>query len=144
MGKTNKTRLYILIGLTILSAAIFILAVIPNSPFIGNNICMDNEKAEKMYTSTDIKAKNKFIEKRNTDCKELLKYSEKPKNTFDQLDTCNMIDSVIDASNHYNELHKNNKFAVNKEIHYLKKNIKKYNYCPQYEDVVKELDKISQ
>lgn len=142
MGKTNKTRLYILIGLTIISAAIFILTIIPNSPFVGNNLCMDKEKAEKMYASTDINAKNKFIEKRNTQCKELFKYAEKPKNTYEQLDTCNMVDAAIDASNHYIELHKNDKRAVSEEVRYLKQNIKKYNYCPQYEDVIKELNKI--
>lgn len=141
MAKTNKTRLYILIGLTIASAIFLVLAIIPNSPLVGNNICMDTEKAAKMYASTDLKAKTKYIEKRNNQCKDLLRYAQKPKDTFEQLDNCNMLDSVIDASNHYVELHKNNSKLANEELRYLKFHIKNYKYCPQYEEVVKGLNK---
>ena len=141
MNKTNKTRFYILIGLTIISGLFLVLTLIPNSPFVKSNDCMNIEKAAKMYASKDLTARAKFIEDRNNQCKELLQYAQKPKDTFEQLDNCNMVDSVLDASKHYMELHKRDSKLVNDELRFLRANIKKYNYCPQYEDVVKELNK---
>ncbi len=139
--KNSNTRLGVLIVLTILSAVFFVLTIIPNSPFIKTNICMENEKAEQMYKSKNETAKNNFIEKRNEDCKTLLKYAKEPKTTFEKIDTCNMVDSVVDASNHYIELHVKNKHLVKDELKYLAKNVKKYNYCPQYNSVVEEINK---
>ena len=141
MAQQNKTRLYVLIGLTIVSAIFLILTLIPNSPFISTNNCMDTDKAAKMYSSANIKEKNKFIEDRNKQCKELFQYAEKPKDTYEQLDTCSMVDSVIDASKHYMELHKDNKAEVRAELRFLKKNITRYDYCPQYAEVVDYLNK---
>lgn len=141
MDKTNKTRFYILVGLTIVSALFLVLTLIPNSPFVKSNDCMNTEKAVKMYASSDLSARAKYIETRNTQCKELLKYAQKPKDTYEQLDNCNMVDSVLDASRHYIEFHKKDSKLVNDELRFLKANIKNYNYCPQYEDVVKELNK---
>lgn len=140
MAQQNKTRLYVLIGLAILSAIFFILVIIPNSPLIPANTCMDTEKAEKMYASSNIKERNTYIEKRNSHCKELFKYAEKPKDTYERLDNCNMVDSVLDASKHYMDLHKDNKAEVRSELKFLNQNIKKYNYCPQYVEVVNYLD----
>ncbi len=51
-----------------------------------------------------------------------------------------MIDSVIDASKHYIELHQGDKDLIHKEVVYLADNIKKYTFCPQYEDVAKYLN----
>ena len=126
--------------MTILSAIFFVLTIIPNSPFIKSNICMDNEKAEKMYTSSNITAKNKFIETRNNDCKELLKYAKEPTTAAEYIDICNMVDSVIDSTNHYIDLHKGNKRLIRDELNYISENVRKYNFCPQYQDVVKELN----
>ena len=135
MSQKNNTRLYTLIVLTIISAIFFILTIIPNSPIVSNNnACMDNEKALKMYASADINEKTKYIEKRNSQCKELIKYV-KPESTYEKLDACNMVDSVMDASKHYMDLHKNEKSAVRSELMFLAKNVKKYNYCPQYNEV---------
>ena len=88
---------------------------------------MENEKAEQMYDSKNDSAKKDFIEKRNEDCKTLLKYAKEPVTTFDKIDTCNMVDSVVDASNHYIKLHNKDKLLVKNELNYLSKNIKKYN-----------------
>jgi len=135
MAQKNQTRLYTLIILTIISGLFFILTIIPNSPLVSHNDCMDKAKAEQMYKSANIKEKTEFIEKRNSQCKEMLKYAEEPKDTYAQIDTCNMVDSVMDASKHYMALHKDNKALIRSELKYLAANIKKYNYCPQYNDV---------
>ena len=135
MQQKNNTRLYTLIALTIMSAIFFILTIIPNSPFVNtNNACMDNEKAQKMYASNDINERTKYIEKRNSQCRELVKYV-KPESTYEKLDACNMVDSVMDASKHYMDLHKTEKNTVRRELLFLAENVKKYNYCPQYNEV---------
>lgn len=139
MDNKNK-RLAILIVLVILSSIFFVLTIIPNSPFISTNSCTDNERAEKMYASKNIAAKNKFIEKRNADCKTMLKYAKTPVTLYEKIDTCNMVDSVVDASNHYTAIHMNDKGLVKSELKYLRKNIKPYDFCPQYNDVIKALD----
>ena len=137
--KNSNLRLIILIVLTIASGIFFILTVIPSSPFVNKNICMENDKAAKIMASSDVKTKTAFIEKRNNDCKSLLKYAQQPKSIYDRIDTCNMVDSVIEASNSYMGLHKGNNALINGELDYLTKNVAKYSYCPQYQDVVKAL-----
>ena len=135
MAEKKNTRLITLIILTIISAIFFIITIIPNSPIVSHNDCMNKQKAEKMYASKDLNAKNEFIDERNDQCKEMLKYAEKPKDTFSEIDTCNMVDSVMDASKQYIGLHKSDKTAVRNELLFLANNLKKYNYCPQYNDV---------
>lgn len=141
-AQPNKTRLYVLIVLTILSALFLILTLIPNSPLVTSNDCMDTAKAKKMYDSSNIKAKNKYIEARHSQCKTLLKYAPKPKNTYEQLDSCYMVDSVMDAYRHYSELHKRNSNMIKDEARFILKYLPTYSYCPQYEDVTKELEAI--
>lgn len=141
MGKINKTRTLVLGVMAVIALIVFILAVIPNSPFISSNACMNNEKAKTMYASKDVAQRNKYIEKRNEQCKEMLKYVQDPKTAFEEIDTCNMVDSVMDASKHYMDLHKNNKSDVRSELKFLANNIKRFNYCPQYNDVVNFIDK---
>ena len=137
----KKTRLMVLIVLAILSAIFFVLTIIPNSPFIPTNSCTDNAKAEKTYASKNPVVKKKFIERRNEDCKLMLKYAKEPVTLYDKIDTCNMVDSVVDASNHYTAIHMNDKGLVKRELKYLRKNLKKYDYCPQYKEVVEAIDK---
>ena len=139
--KNSSIRIVVLLIMVVISAIFFVLTVIPNSPFINTNICMENEKAAKMYASANSVAKNKFIEKRNDDCKDILKFAKEPVTAAEQIDTCNMVDSVIDASNHYIELHSDNKRLINNELNYISKNIMKYSFCPQYKEVVDGLNK---
>ena len=139
MQKSNNTRLTILTILTILSAGLFVLTIIPNSPFIEQNYCMDTEKAKTMSASTDINAKNKFIEKRNNQCKDLLKGAQKPKDVYQQLDNCALLDSAVDASNQYIALKQGNSSAIKAQINDMEKVVDAFSYCPQYGDVVKAL-----
>ena len=139
MQNSKPTRLYILIGLAVLSGLFFIFAIIPNSPLQTPNVCMDNQKAKAQYSSTNIQERNKFIEKRKNECNDLIKYAEKPVSVYDKIDSCNMVDSVMDASYHYMDLHKSEPSKVREEIRFLSKYLGQYNYCPQYPDVVKEL-----
>ncbi len=141
MQNTNKTRLTILVILTILSAGFFVSTIIPNSPFIEPNYCFDTEKAKAMYASSDINAKNKFIEKRNNQCKSLLKGAQKPKDVYEQLDNCALLDSAIDASNHYIAMKKGNASAIKSQIEDIEKVVDAFSYCPQYGDVVNALKK---
>ena len=64
----------------------------------------------------------------------MIKYV-KPENTYEKIEACNMVDSVMDASKHFMALHKNEKNTVRNELMFLAENVKKYNYCPQYGDV---------
>ena len=137
--ENSKLRIIVLSGLVVMSAIFFVLTIIPDSPFIKKNVCMENEKAAKIEASADAKAKAKYIEKRNEDCKTLLKYAKKPETTYDKIDTCNMVDSVVAASNSYIKLHKDDKRTINEELNYLTKNITKYSFCPQYKEVVQSL-----
>ena len=95
--------------------------------------------AKAKYADSNFAERRKFAVRRNDACKELLKYAEKPKTAYDKIDGCIMVDSVLDASNHYMDIHKNDKSKIREEVRFITKYITDYNYCPQYNDVVADL-----
>lgn len=135
---SNITRLYILIGLTIAATIFCILSLIPNSPFVEQNICMDTEKASAEYAKKDIVARKKFIIKRNEHCKLIMQNLKEPQTVYEQLDACAFLDSAIDAAEHYYEIN-GNKHEILSEIKLYEKHLENVNYCPQIGEISKRL-----
>lgn len=137
--KIKNPRLFFLTVTTIVLAIVYLIIAAPFSAVSVNNICQDRELANEHYAKdkNDILALKDFAQKRNNQCKVLLKAHKNETKIYKKMENCDMFEDAASASGFLINLSAQYQdySTVKKELDDADKYMEPYAYCPQYKGV---------